>query len=147
MSAARQRMMHGTTNYNAVSRFVKEIPEEVLQMNGNGAYAVRKQNQMLQQARDSIALRGASVTSKPYSYASSSSRNASVSVPFGKEFKVERLEVDYTVGDTVQHVKFGKGVVTSLISGGKDYEVTVDFETAGTKRMFASFAKLKKIDV
>ena len=106
---------------------------------------MRKQNEMLQQAKSSIASQGASVTKKPYSYSSGGATSAT-KVPFGKEFKVERLEVDYTVGDKVTHVKFGKGVVTSLVSGGKDYEVTVDFETAGTKRMFASFAKLKKIE-
>jgi DNA helicase-2/ATP-dependent DNA helicase PcrA len=147
LSAARQRMMNGTTNYNPVSRFVKEIPEDVISMNGNGSFAIRRQNEMLQQAKDSMALRGASVSSKPYSYgAQSAAVSVKSGVPFGKEFKVERLEVDYTVGDRVAHVKFGVGVVTSLVSGGKDYEVTVNFETAGTKRMFASFAKLKKID-
>ncbi|MBQ9983515.1 MAG: UvrD-helicase domain-containing protein [Lachnospiraceae bacterium] len=153
LSAARQRMMHGTTNYNPVSRFVKEIPEDVISMNGNGSFAIRKQTEMLQQARDSMSGKTASVTAKPYSYGAMSqtyrktgSPSFSTTPTFGKEFRVERLEVDYTVGDTVQHVKFGKGVVTSLVSGGKDYEVTVDFETAGTKRMFASFAKLKKIE-
>jgi len=144
LSAARQRMMRGTTNYNAVSRFVKEIPEDVIKMNGNGSYAIRKQNEMLQQARSSIAGKSASVTAKPYSYGGVST-SSKTNVPFGKEFKVERLEVDYAVGDTVLHVKFGKGVVTALVSGGKDYEVTVDFENVGTKRMFASFAKLKKV--
>ena len=129
LSAARQRMMHGTTNCNPVSRFVKEIPEDVITMNGNGAFALKKQTNMLQQAIQSNSAVRASVTK----------------TPFGKEFKVERLEIDYTVGDTVSHVKFGTGIVTNLISGGKDYEVTVDFETAGTKRMFASFAKLKKL--
>ena len=49
------------------------------------------------------------------------------------------------MGDTVRHVKFGVGVVQDIVEGGKDYEVTVDFEQAGVKRMFASFAKLKKI--
>ena len=145
LSAARQRMMRGTTNYNAVSRFVKEIPEDVIKMNGNGSYAIRKQNEMLQQARSNMSGRTASVTAKPYSYGGAST-TSKTGVTFGKEFKVERLEVDYTVGDTVQHVKFGKGVVTSLVSGGKDYEVTVDFENAGIKRMFASFAKLKKVE-
>lgn len=145
LSAARQRMMRGTTNYNAVSRFVKEIPEDVIKMNGNGSYAIRKQNEMLQQARSSIASKSASVTAKPYSYGGVST-SSKTNVPFGKEFKVERLEVDYAVGDTVLHVKFGKGVVTALVSGGKDYEVTVDFENVGTKRMFASFAKLKKVE-
>ncbi|MDE6625733.1 MAG: DNA helicase PcrA [Lachnospiraceae bacterium] len=139
LSAARQRMMHGNTNYNPVSRFVEEIPEEVLVKNGEGSFAMRRQQQALDEARDNLSRRSASVTDKPYSYQKSNTPS------FGKEFRVERLEVDYTVGDMVEHVRFGKGVVTELVSGGKDYEVTVDFETAGIKRMFASFAKLKKL--
>ena len=49
------------------------------------------------------------------------------------------------MGDTVKHMKFGEGVVTQIVEGGRDYEVTVDFQTAGVKKMFAAFAKLKKI--
>ena len=52
---------------------------------------------------------------------------------------------DSGVGDTVRHIKFGTGTVQAIVDGGKDYEVTVDFDKAGTKKMFASFAKLKKI--
>ena len=52
---------------------------------------------------------------------------------------------DYGVGDRVSHIKFGEGTVLSLEKGARDYEVTVDFDTAGTKRMFAGFAKLKKL--
>ena len=51
----------------------------------------------------------------------------------------------YGVGDRVNHVKFGAGTVTSLIEGGRDYEVTVNFDKAGTKKMFAGFARLEKI--
>ena len=143
LSAARQRMMHGTANYNPISRFVKEIPEDVIDKNGEGAFAMRRQIQSLQQAKKDLSGLGASVSSKPYAY----QKNAVSGTPsFGKEFKVERGEVDYVVGDTVEHVKFGTGVVTALVSGGKDYEVTVDFEKAGVKRMFASFAKLKKVN-
>ena len=144
LSAARQRMMHGSANYNPVSRFIKEIPEEVLRINGEGTHAMRKQNDSLKQARHSLSTQSASVSSKPYSY--SGKKHISSAPSFGKEFKVERLEVDYTVGDTVRHVKFGNGIVTGLVSGGRDYEVTVDFEKAGVKKMFASFAKLKKLD-
>ena len=43
------------------------------------------------------------------------------------------------------HIKFGKGVVKNIMDGGRDYEVTVDFEGYGVKKMFASFAKLKRI--
>ena len=63
-----------------------------------------------------------------------------------KQFKVTKAEkLDYEVGDTVRHVKFGVGVVKAIVEGGKDYEVTVDFERLGVKKMFAAFAKLKKI--
>ena len=63
-----------------------------------------------------------------------------------KKFEVKKAEaLDYGVGDTVRHIKFGTGKVTAIVEGGKDYEVTVDFDRVGTKKMFASFAKLKKI--
>lgn len=51
----------------------------------------------------------------------------------------------YEVGDRVKHMKFGEGIVTSIVSGGRDYEVTVAFDNVGTKKMFAGFAKLCKI--
>ena len=53
--------------------------------------------------------------------------------------------LSYDVGDRVRHVKFGEGTVTNIVSGGRDYEVTVEFDGAGTKKMFAMFAKLVKI--
>ena len=56
-----------------------------------------------------------------------------------------KADIDYGVGDTVSHIKFGTGVVKSVVDGGRDYEVTVEFENYGVKKMFASFAKLKKI--
>ncbi|MEE0956219.1 MAG: UvrD-helicase domain-containing protein [Eubacterium sp.] len=63
-----------------------------------------------------------------------------------KEFTVQKAgHLDYQVGDKVRHRKFGAGVVTEILDGKKDFEVTVDFENFGTRRMFASFAKLEKI--
>ena len=54
--------------------------------------------------------------------------------------------MDYTVGDRVRHLKFGEGIVENIAEGGRDYEVTVEFDTAGRKKMFASFAKLVKVE-
>ncbi|MBR1866273.1 MAG: DNA helicase PcrA [Lachnospiraceae bacterium] len=144
LSGARQRMTNGTTNFNPISRFVKEIPEEVLTIGGQERYAIRREKELGRQARESLSGQGTSVSSKPYSYSAKSIRPEKPA--FGKEFKVEKTEVDYGIGDTVRHIRFGTGVVTGLVAGGKDYEVTVDFERVGVKRMFASFAKLKKID-
>ena len=46
---------------------------------------------------------------------------------------------------SVAHIKFGAGTVKALEKGPRDYQVTVDFDEAGTKKMFAAFAKLRKI--
>ena len=63
-----------------------------------------------------------------------------------KDFTVTKAaKLDYGVGDTVRHVKFGVGIVKNIVEGGRDYEVTVDFDKVGVKKMFAGFAKLKKI--
>ena len=56
----------------------------------------------------------------------------------------EKEPLAYTVGDTVFHIRYGKGIVQEIVSGGRDFEVTVEFERAGRKKMFASFAQLKK---
>ena len=53
--------------------------------------------------------------------------------------------LDYAVGDTVRHIKFDVGIVEKIEDGGRDYEVTVNFEKCGVKKMFAAFAKLKKL--
>lgn len=54
--------------------------------------------------------------------------------------------LSYAEGDTVSHIKFGKGKVISIVKGGKDYEVTVEFPDFGTKKMLSAFANLKKVD-
>ena len=57
----------------------------------------------------------------------------------------KKVKPDYGIGDTVAHIKFGTGVVQNIMDGGRDYEITVEFEAYGTKKMFAGFAKLKKL--
>ncbi len=53
--------------------------------------------------------------------------------------------LEYKEGDRVSHTKFGEGTVTAIVAGGRDFEVSVDFDRVGPKKMFASFAKLKKL--
>ncbi len=130
LSSARQRMMRGTSCYNPISRFVKEIPEELIDM---GGYRTVVNRTVTQKKEDSNV--------------SAIFKTSPKQPAFGKTFTVNRaLTLDYGVGDTVQHVKFGLGIVQEIKNGGKDYEVTVDFENYGVKRMFASFAKLEKVE-
>ena len=81
-------------------------------------------------------------------YASKTSGTPSSTPAFGKAFTVEKPKnLDYSEGDRVHHMRFGDGTVKAITDGGKDFEVTVEFdrEAIGTRKMFASFAKLKKI--
>ena len=57
----------------------------------------------------------------------------------------ERRKLPYDIADRVLHTRFGEGTVVAIVEGGRDYEVTVQFDTVGIKKMFASFAKLKKL--
>ena len=131
VTCARQRMIRGETQYNKVSRFVKEIPGELLdsevQKSGYGS-----KSSIITSAPEKPTLRR-----QP----SGQSMQAKAFVTRG----VVKAELNYGVGDTVSHIKFGKGVVKNIVDGGRDYEVTVEFDNYGVKKMFASFAKLKRI--
>ena len=52
---------------------------------------------------------------------------------------------EYTVGDRVEHIKYGIGTVAQMEQGPRDYKVTVAFDECGQKIMYAAFAKLKKV--
>lgn len=138
VTCARSRMIRGEMQYNRVSRFVKEIPSELLA----GTVAPERKNREEEQnsRRVEFAKAKSAFRAKPMALQQQSApARAFASASTGK------ITLDYQVGDTVKHMKFGEGVVTQIVEGGRDYEVTVDFKTAGVKKMFAAFAKLKKI--
>ena len=132
ISCARMRMIRGETQYNKVSRFVKEIPRELL------AGTIQKEK-MPDIPKPSMMAKNA-FSAKPMAL-------RRTGVPEARNFgnSAMKKQLDYAVGDTVSHMKFGTGVVKQIIDGGRDYEVTVDFSGVGVKKMFASFAKLKKL--
>jgi DNA helicase-2/ATP-dependent DNA helicase PcrA len=138
MTSARQRMIRGETQYNKVSRFVHEIPRELVDL-GREALPERKTDNMPR----NTAYRQMRADFRKPAYAAD--RTASPAFRPGSSMGTPDGGLDYEVGDTVRHVKFGTGMVLNIVKGGKDYEVTVDFERYGTKKMFAAFAKLQKI--
>ena len=128
MTYAKSRMVRGSTQYNMLSRFVKEISPELFDLGAKPEKT--KQESRIQRPSDF-----------------SRKQTTKVATAYGKAFQVNKAAaLDYTVGDMVRHIKFGAGTVINIVDGGKDYEVTVDFEKSGVKKMFASFAKLKLID-
>lgn len=156
LTAARSRMVRGETMVSILSRFVKEIPQSLLEYDRENVY-VPKDQSTIRPSKDSVS----GFRAKPYggTYTHTavggesrdkgsflSSKPYSSSAP-AKQFKVNDPgnSLDYAVGDQVSHIKFGEGTVIQIDQGGRDYEVTVDFEDFGIKKMFASFAKLKKL--
>lgn len=145
ITCARQRMIRGETQYNKVSRFVREIPSELLDGElrrpmrpaGSSADGESAFPSFLQNKSAVAKTRKPTLRQQP----SGQSMQAKVMVTKG----IVKADLDYSAGDTVSHVKFGRGVVKNIADGARDYEVTVEFEGYGVKKMFASFAKLKKI--
>lgn len=130
MTCARQRMIRGETQYNKVSRFVREVPRELVDL-GHTIQEKKPKIEEVIQANSKYSQMKQIFQSRNYK---------------PREFTVTKSDgLSYNVGDTVRHVKFGVGIVKSIVEGGRDYEVTVEFDKAGVKKMFASFAKLKKI--
>ena len=126
LSAAKRRMLRGQTQYNRRSRFIDEIPGQYL----DTEQRVSEQRVVKNTERPANYQYGAKA-GKPYNLS---------------DFKVKPVgELDYQVGDRVKHIKFGVGTVQEITKGGRDFEVAVEFDRVGRKKMFASFAKLKKV--
>jgi DNA helicase-2/ATP-dependent DNA helicase PcrA len=122
-------MIRGENHFNNISRFVREIPPELI-----GRQTPVPQAPKTEQPRKDSA----------YTRAKEAFRSRTFDPQQFKVVKADRL--DYQVGDRVSHMKFGAGTVLEITEGGRDYEVKVDFDRVGVKRMFASFAKLKKTE-
>lgn len=202
LTAARQRMVNGETRFAKVSRFIEEIPPQLLdeeeqpivferaagmsrgrrgfedsgtsgwttgsfgvsgagdgdrvRIGGmSGKHSLSENDAAWERGAARMSgwggvngsgSAGSGRTLDPYKSAySSSSRPASPAPSFGKAFTVQKADhLSYGEGDRVRHLKFGEGTVQKIADGGKDFEVTVNFDRVGVKKMFASFAKLVK---
>ncbi len=162
MTCARQRMIHGETQYNTVSRFAKEIPGHLLDQKlptkkqtdydeytdesyeRNQFKAVPFKGTGLFDARPKAILkkRETAEENKPFIAKGIGSLNTP---GLSKGGAMVISAPDYTVGDRVKHIKYGEGSVLEIQPGPKDYQVSVNFDGAGTKIMYAAFAKLKKL--
>ena len=127
LTGANMRMLRGQFDWYRESRFLKELPHTEKEFSRE-----KPRSPFVSSPKPWEMPPKKKETEKPY-FLSGGSVSAAASEP------------DYDVGDTVQHVKFGTGIVKEIRDGGRDKEVTVEFERFGVKKMFAGFAKLKKI--
>ena len=131
LTCARRRMVRGETQFNRMSRFLKEIPVEL----------VSTGNAFARETEEEVPKKSAYMQAKQ----AFQTKVYAAQKPVKQFGNPAGGKLAYGMGDRVSHVKFGEGTVTAIVEGGRDYEVTVDFDKAGTKKMFAAFAKLKKV--
>lgn len=134
MIAAKSRMTHGQTHYNTVSRFVKEIPEELLEgekITTSVTASTISNTAVLPKNRDKSFFKAA-----PYQV-----KQPAKPLPVKGD-----VTLDYKEGDLVKHIKFGVGQVMAIEPGGADYQVTVNFPSVGKKKLLAMLSGLKKMN-
>jgi len=150
ISCAKQRMIRGETQYNNISRFVREIPTELLDTSGFGN-AIERNAKFIDTPKEAKGTKAFKMQAFGSSFGTIKPNHS-----FGTSMMTKGSDIfdkksedigglNYGIGDTVKHIKFGTGIVTNIVEGGRDFEVTVDFTGAGVKKMFATFAKLKKV--
>ena len=132
LTKTRTRMLFGSTTYNKESCFVSEIPDELMERTGE-----RKKTFLYGSAyKDSGKATAVGVPS--------ASGAAPKKQPFYQKPAV-KSGVTYSVGDTVLHKVFGKGLVMSAQRMGNDTLLEIAFDKAGTKKLMANFCKMEKL--
>lgn len=137
---ARERMLYGSTTYNQLSRFIKEIPTELIEMTS----AVVQRASTPSTASSSYSGRAGSYLDNTFARANSFANKTIPTIPTISQPKPVSTG-SFKVGDGVQHKVFGKGVVVSAQAMGNDTLLEIAFEKSGTKKLMANFAKLTKI--
>ncbi|MCM1122498.1 MAG: DNA helicase PcrA [Eubacterium sp.] len=182
---AKQRMIRGETQYNPVSRFIKEIPPELMddkppvqkvreyqekspvmvqssyrripdtifdkitpgtgleetvrsEQPGSG-FGRKPESTVMAKPRAVVRPKRTAVENQPYIARASQGIGAVTLEPAGSK------TLEYGVGDRVRHMRYGEGTVLKIEPGPRDSQVTVAFDEAGQKIMYAGFAKLKKV--
>lgn len=125
----KSRMLRGTTQYNRVSRFVEEISEDLL----NTESPIKEEVQSSYRSNKNTFFNSTPYATKPI-------KKIVKAMPVPENFTL-----DYEAGDLVKHMKFGIGEVMDIQPGGADYQITVNFPSAGIKKMLAKLSNLKKV--
>ncbi len=144
LTYARSRMIRGETQYNPISRFVREIPTELMD---NTVPVTKRREEEIFDFRPKAVLKP-KVTAqpvKPFIAQGIGSLNRVAGITKGAAALEADTVLDYEKGDRVRHMKYGEGEVLAIEREPRDYKVTVLFDDAGQKIMYASFAKLKRV--
>ena len=168
LTCAKHRTIFGSTSYNAISRFVKEIPEELLegysQINGNKeenfedsnygwAYGTNyagkvKTYKFNETDSKTYNVAGSISTPKAQKVDNNSGFAFRTAESFLNSLNKPKQDVDiskYQAGMRVYHKKFGEGTINSIEQEGEDAKVDINFDKVGHKRLMAKYAGLEII--
>ena len=136
LTSANQRMRNGEMNFNRPSRFINEIPRHLVKQTYGAVLKPETESKPTEFSRTKASLytknRKNPFANNPYIQKGMGSAS-----PAGAP--------DYQVGDRVSHMKFGQGIVRSLTKLTNDYEVVIEFDGFGQRKLRSSFAKLTKL--
>lgn len=136
LTSANQRMRNGEMNFNRPSRFINEIPRHLVKQTYGAVLKPETESIPTEFSRTKASLytkdRKNPFANNPYIQKGMGSAS-----PAGAP--------DYQVGDRVSHTKFGQGIVRSLTKLTNDYEVVIEFDGFGQRKLRSSFAKLTKL--
>ena len=136
LTSANQRMRNGEMNFNRPSRFINEIPRHLVKQTYGAVLKPEVESKPTEFSRTKASLytkdRKNPFANNPYIQKGMGSAS-----PAGAP--------DYQVGDRVSHTKFGQGIVRSLTKLTNDYEVVIEFDGFGQRKLRSSFAKLTKL--
>jgi DNA helicase-2/ATP-dependent DNA helicase PcrA len=146
---AKNRMLYGSTSYNPISRFVSEIPEGLIEKHQNPAYAAREGFGAGRSQWGGTTTAGVTATRTRVPQQSTGLKD---DITVGKSLfgggaqAQNRANANaLSVGDRVSHPVFGQGTVLSTRQMAADTLIEVAFDTVGTKKLMATYAKLRKI--
>ena len=134
LTKTKYRMLFGSTTYNKDSRFLGEIPSELVERTGEG------------RLRTSSAF-SSSGTGGKISVGVGKGAKSMAGVPRAGAYQppAAKSGVTYKVGDVVLHKLFGKGMIMTAEKMGNDTLLEIAFDKAGTKKLMANFCKMEKI--
>ncbi len=142
LTHAWSRHVHGTKVYNAPSRFLEEIPEELVKTLGSSR---RRSDRFRSDRFDSDGFRSSRSTDRTGGSFAGRERMVEAARTARTPVEADPNPVPVMVGDDVNHATFGLGVVIGVKGKGSDAEITVNFTTAGTRVLVAAYARLEKV--
>lgn len=126
ISHAKQRMLFGSTNRNLISRFAKEIDSDYVERVDSTMKIADDNNDVIVQSVPKYTLQSELANRKV-------------------EQAKKKAEADFSVGERVKHNIFGEGTVLSVKKISNDAMLEIAFDSVGTKKLMANFAKIAKM--